>query len=148
MMNSFITIDDISALWKPLDESEKEKVEALIPIVSDLLRQEAKNAGKRIETMLADGTLYPNVLKSVIVDIISRTMMTPTEAAPLSQMSQTGLGYTVQGTFLNPGGGIFIKKSELARLGIRRQQMRMVDLIGDTSERHNCSFASKTSDWC
>ncbi len=139
-MNNFVTVEDISTLWRPIDESERERVEGLIPIVSDLLRQEAKNAGKRIETMLSDGTLYPNVLKSVIVDIISRTMMTPTDTAPMTQMSQTGLGYTMQGTFLNPGGGIFIKNSELARLGLKRQKIRTVDILGDASEGHNCSF--------
>ena len=31
------------------------------------------------------------------------------------------------GSFLVPGGGLFIKKSELARLGLRRQRMGVIE---------------------
>jgi len=54
--------------------------------------------------------------------------MTSTDKEPMSQFSESALGYTVSGTFLSPGGGLFIKKSELARLGLRRQKIGVIDL--------------------
>ena len=61
--------------------------------------------------------------------------MTSTDGEPLSQMSESALGYTVSGTYLVPGGGLFIKKSELARLGLRRQRIgvrEIYEIEGDT----------------
>jgi len=43
-------------------------------------------------------------------------------------MSQSALGYSVSGTFLVPGGGLFIKRSELARLGLLRQRVEVIEL--------------------
>ena len=69
-----------------------------------------------------------SVAKSVTVDVVARTLNTSTTAEPISQMSQSALGYSVSGTYLVPGGGLFIKKSELARLGLRRQRYGVIDL--------------------
>ena len=73
---------------------------------------------------------------SVTVDIVARTLMTSTNSEPMTQMSQSALGYSTSGTFLVPGGGIFIKKTELSRLGIRRQRCGVIELYGD-DERDN-----------
>ena len=71
------------------------------------------------------------VTKSVTIDIVARTLMTSTNREPMSQFSESAMGYTQSGTFLVPGGGLFIKDTELARLGIRRQRMGVIDLYGD-----------------
>ena len=70
-------------------------------------------------------------MKSVTVDIVARVLMTSTNAEPMTQMSQSALGYTVSGTYLVPGGGLFIKKTELARLGLRRQRYGVIDFYGN-----------------
>jgi hypothetical protein len=56
--------------------------------------------------------------------------MTSTNQEPTSQFAQAALGYSVSGTYLVPGGGLFIKKSELARLGLKRQQIGVIDFYG------------------
>lgn len=127
-MEELITIEDIEKLFRPLKENEKEKANALIPVVCDSLRQEAKKIGKDLDEMLKNQEILENVLKSVVVDVIGRTLMTSTDDEPMSQMSQSALGYSVSGTFLVPGGGLFIKKSELSRLGLRRQKYGVIDL--------------------
>lgn len=129
-MEGFVTIDDIIRLFRPLTNDEKEKAEALIPIVSDSIRQEARNVGKNIDQMLESGILLRNVLVSVVVDVIGRTLMTSTKNEPMTQMSESALGYSVSGTFLVPGGGLFIKRSELARLGLRKQRYGVIDPYG------------------
>lgn len=65
------------------------------------------------------------------MDVLARTLMTSTDSEPMTQMSQSAMGYSVSGTFLVPGGGLFIKKSELARLGLKRQKYGVIDLYGD-----------------
>lgn len=137
-MNSFATVQDVTELWRLLTEDEQERVRQLLPVVSDSLRQEARNVGKDLDLMIASGAVLLNVVKSVTVDIIARTIMTPTNQTPMSQISETGLGYTMQGTFLVPGGGLFIKKSELARLGLRRQRIGAIEFYGNAAQGNNC----------
>ena len=133
---SYATINDITALYRPLTAAEQAKANALIPIVEDELRQKAHNVGKDLDEMIMYGEVLQNVVKSVIVDVIARTLMTPTDETPMTQMSQSALGYTVSGSFLVPGGGLFVKKSELERLGLRRQRIGVIELYGD-DKGHN-----------
>lgn len=125
---AYATIDDVTTLFRPLTDSEKEKAAALLPVVEDCLEQEAIKVGKNIDDLVTSGKLLPNVLKSVIVDVVARCLMTSTDSEPMTQVSQSALGYSVSGTYLVPGGGLFIKKSELARLGLKRQQIGAIDL--------------------
>lgn len=133
-MADYATIDDIIALWRPLTPQEQERAAALLPVVSDSLRQAARNVGRDLDAMLKDGDVLENVLKSVTVDVTARAIMTPTDDAPMTQMSQSALGYSVSGTYLVPGGGLFIKKSELARLGLRRQRIGVIELYAQGND--------------
>lgn len=111
--------------------AEETRAEALIPVVEDTLRQRARSVGKDLDQMLESGNLLENVLVSVVADIVARTLMTSTSSEPVTQYSQSALGYSVSGTYLVPGGGIFIKNAELAKLGLKRQQIRKLQLFGD-----------------
>ena len=138
-MSNFATIEDISVLWRPLTQSEKERAEALLPIVSDSLRMEAIKVGKNLDQMIDENPVLVNVAKSVTVDVVARTLMTSTNQEPVTQYSQSALGYSVSGTYLVPGGGLFIKKSELSRLGLRRQRIGVIDLYDDQRNTDNSS---------
>jgi len=126
-MAPFATIDDLINLWRPVTPEEQLRAESLLPVVSNRLRQEADNVGKDIDQMIANSDVYKDVVKSVTVDIVARTLMTATDQEPMTQMSQSALGYSVQGSFLVPGGGIFIKRDELKALGLRRQRMGVIE---------------------
>lgn len=126
-----VTTKDLESLFRPLAPDEVDKAEALIPVVIDSLRQEAAKVGKDLDGLLDSGDILANVFKSVVCDVTGRALLTSTSDAPMSQFSQSALGYSVSGTFLVPGGGLFIKKSELSRLGLNRQRMRMVDFYAD-----------------
>lgn len=127
-MADYATVSDVVSLWRPLTTDEAERVTALIPIVCDSLRYEAEKVGKDLDDMVAANGALASVAKSVTVDVVARTLMTSTDQEPATQFSQSALGYSVSGTYLVPGGGLFIKKSELARLGLKRQQRRVIDL--------------------
>ena len=125
---NFATIDDLSRLWRPLKPGEVERAESLLIVVSDSLRIEAQKVGKDLDSLTADSVSYANVVKSVTVDVVARTLMTSTDQEPMTQVTESALGYSVQGSFLVPGGGLFIKNSELARLGLRRQRYGVMEL--------------------
>lgn len=127
-MADFANISDVITLFRPLSSAEVGRAEALLPIVCDSLRLEADKVGKDLDKMIEASPTLASVAKSVTVDVVARCLMTPTNDAPMSQMTQSALGYSVTGTFLVPGGGLFIKTSELARLGLRRQQMGVIGL--------------------
>ena len=131
-MQPFATIQDIIDLWRPLKNSdETTRALSLLEVVSDSLREEAKKVGKDLDVMVTENSSYANVVKSVTVDIVARTLMTSTDQEPMTQMSESALGYSFQGSFLVPGGGLFIKKSELARLGLRKQRYGVIDFYGE-----------------
>lgn len=131
-MTNLASVNDVNTLWKPLSNAEQEQVEALLPVVSDSLRQEAKRVGKDLDEMIAKGEILPNVVKSVVVDVISRYLdqLSSDNASTLSQESQSALGYSWSGTYVNTGGGMSILKKDLKRLGLTRQRFGMVDLYG------------------
>lgn len=134
-MTPFATTTDMAELWRPMSPAEQERAEKLLEVISDSLRYEAVKVGKDLDTMMEQTPILANVVKSVTVDVAARTLMTSTDSEPLSQMSESALGYTVSGTYLVPGGGLFIKKSELARLGLRRQRIgvrEIYEIEGDT----------------
>lgn len=134
-MTPFATTTDMEELWRPMSPAEQERAEKLLEVISDSLRYEAVKVGKDLDTMMEQTPILANVVKSVTVDVAARTLMTSTDGEPLSQMSESALGYTVSGTYLVPGGGLFIKKSELARLGLRRQRIgvrEIYEIEGDT----------------
>ena len=128
-MVNFATVDDVTNLWRKLTIEETARTTALIPIVEDNLRVEARRVGKDIDE-LAINPSYANVLKSVIVDIVARTLMTSTNQEPMIQSAESALGYSQSGTFLVPGGGLFIKNTELTKLGLKRQRYGVIDFYG------------------
>ena len=131
-MADFATTDDVIKIWRALDPAELSRAESLLPVVSDSLRIEAQAVGKDLDQMAADSATFSNVLKSVTVDVVARTLMTATNQEPMTQTSESALGYSWSGNFLVPGGGLFIKNAELARLGLRRQRYGVIDFYGET----------------
>lgn len=130
MSTAFATVDDISTLWRPLTTSEQERAGALLPLISDALRVAAQSVKKDLDVMAAASEPYANTLKIVTVDVVSRVLRQETEGDAMSQESLSGLGYSWQGTYAVPGGGIAnaIMKNDLKRLGLLNQQIGSVYL--------------------
>jgi len=135
-MRNYATIDDITLLWRKMTPEETTRAETLLPVVSSSLRTEAKKVGKDLNAMVDADEDLAEVAKSVTVDVVTRTLMTSTDQEPMTQQSEAALGYSASGTFLVPGGGLFIKKSELSRLGLKRQRYGVLEVYG-TNQRDN-----------
>ena len=141
-MSSFATLADVSLLTgKSYTSEEQERITALLPLVSDALRYEAAKVGKNLDEMIdADETdAYASVVKMVTVDIVSRVLRQSMDGEPLSQESQSGLGYSWSGTYAIPGGGIAnaIMRNDLKRLGLRRQQYGVIELWEKSEEQQS-----------
>lgn len=134
-MEPFASVDDVINLWRKLTQDEIKRADALLPVISDSLREETKKVGKDLDEMKLESATFESVLKSVTVDVLARTLLTSTDKEPMIQESQSALGYSYSGTYLIPGGGLFIKKTELSRLGLRKQKYGGIELYdkGDNS---------------
>ena len=129
-MASFATVADVLEITgKTYTNAEISRVEALLELISDTLRVYATNIGKDLDEMADASTAYANVLKLTTVDIVIRAMRQSLDGDPMTQESQSAIGYTWSGTYAIPGGGIAgaIMKNDLKRLGLRRQQYGTIE---------------------
>ena len=129
-----------------------DKARHLLEVVEDQLLMYAYKSGEDLDDMIANIPGYKNTFKSVVVDIVARNLMTATSGEPMSSYSESALGYSFSGTFLNPGGGLFIKRSELSKLGFSKQIIRGIDIYGtyecdeDSWNHYNSPRASEPWD--
>lgn len=130
MAEPFATVNDIKVLFRPLTPAEETRAEALLPLVSDELRQRAIDVGKDLDEMISRQQTLASVAKIVTVDVVSRVLRQDTQGEPMVQESQTALGYTWSGTFAIQGGGIgaAILYNDLKQLGLLRQQIGAIEL--------------------
>ena len=98
---------------------EEEIIEVVIVIMVE----------EMIDTMIEEEPVLESVAKAVTVDVVARIMRQSTDSEPLSQESQSALGYSWSGTYAIPGGGIAnaIMNNDLKRLGLRRQQYGTIE---------------------
>lgn len=119
----YCSVDDVISLWRPLKNDEILRVKELIPVIENSLRVEADNVGKDLDEIAKASEPYRSVLKSVVVDVVARTLMTATDQEPMTQYSESALGYSFSGSFLVPGGGLFIKKVSFLGLDLEDKDM-------------------------
>lgn len=130
-MSAFAALSDVQTLTgMTYSEAEQGRINALLPMVSDALCWEAERVGQNLQQMIYENEALANVAKMVTVDIVVRVLRQSQEGEPMSQESQSALGYTWSGTYAVPGGGISgaIMRNDLKRLGIKRQRYGVIDL--------------------
>lgn len=132
-MSDFATLADVLTLTGGAYTTEQQdRITALLPLVSDALRMEANKVGKDLDAMIEADEAYGSVVKLVTVDVVVRALSIDTQSAPMSQESQSALGYSWSGTYAIPGGGIAnsILRNDLKRLGLRRQRYGTIEWYG------------------
>lgn len=131
MMTSFATLADVIALSGVVYTSaEQERIEALLPKVSNLIRYEGAKVGKDVDAAVEADEVYASVVNTVTCDVVVRVMRQTNTGDPLSQESQSALGYSWSGTFAVPGGGVAMSllNNEKKALGFRRQKYGGISL--------------------
>ena len=130
-MSAFADLADVQTLTgMTYSEAERGRINALLPMVFDALCWEAERVGQNLQQMIYENDALASVAKMVTVDIVVRVLRQSQEGEPMSQESQSALGYTWSGTYAVPGGGISgaIMRNDLKRLGIKRQRYGVIDL--------------------
>ena len=133
-MSDFATLADVLSIeGVTYTTEEQERVETLLPLVSDLIRTTGASVGMDIDALVDEDMAYASVVKLVTCDVVARVMRQSTTGDPMSQESQSALGYSWSGTYAVPGGGVSMSlmRNELKMLGIRRQRYGVMDLWRD-----------------
>lgn len=128
-MGPFATLTDVVLRYKSLNNDETTKCQMLLVDVSSALRLEAKKCNVDLDEASKDEN-YANVLRMVTCDIVIRKLEQDLTSNNLSQESQSALGYSWSGSYVNTGGGTNILDKDLRRLGLKRQKVGFTDLYG------------------
>lgn len=131
MSEPFATLEDVIALsGASYTAEQQERVNTLLPLVSDLIRSEGESVGKNIDETIGADTAYESVVKMVTCDVVARIMRQSTTGEPMSQESQSALGYSWSGTYAIPGGGaaMSLLNNERKMLGLKRQRYGAMEI--------------------
>lgn len=131
MSEPFATLEDVIALsGASYTAEQQERINTLLPLVSDLIRSEGKSVGKNIDETIGADTAYESVVKMVTCDVVARIMRQSTTGEPMSQESQSALGYSWSGTYAIPGGGtaMSLLNNERKMLGLKRQRYGAMEI--------------------
>ena len=131
MGTPFITIDEVETLsGVEYSGADLERVVALLPLVSDLIRVEGRKCGVDVDERIETDSAYESVVKMITCDVVSRAMRQSKTGDPLSQESQSGLGYSWSGTYAIPSGGVAMSlmNNERKMLGFKRQKYGVMEI--------------------
>ena len=124
----FATLSDISALKRTLSAAEQTRASALLPIVSDTIRYEARKVGKDADALVAADPAFASVVKAVTVDVVMRELNTPGTQLPATQYAESAGSVSLSYSLPNGSGRIALWPSDLKSLGFRRQQIGSLPL--------------------
>lgn len=133
----FATLTDVMTISGATYTAEQQtRITALLPLVSDLIRSEGVSVGKNIDEAVSTDDAYASVVKMVTCDVVARIMRQSTSGEPVSQESQSALGYSWSGTYAVPGGGaaMSLMNNERKMLGLKRQKYGAME-IWDRSDQ-------------
>ena len=103
MSTAFVTIAELEALTGVrYTDDDLTRAEVMLPLVSDLIRVEGRKCGVDVDERIETDSAYESVVKMITCDVVSRAMRQSKTGDPLSQESQSGLGYSWSGTYAIP----------------------------------------------
>ena len=120
--NSFATVEQLMAAWKPLTIDEQARAEALLLQASNYLRQIAFNNSKDLDDLVAaDATgVYKANVEMVVLSAVQRSLASPVDMMPeASSWSQSATPYSEAMSFAgNVSSNRYFKEKELKLLGL------------------------------
>ena len=120
--NSFATVSELEASWKPLTIEEQARAEVLLLQASNYLRQIAVNNGKDLDDNVeGDPTgVYGANVKMVVMSAVQRSIASPIDMMPdATQWSQSASPYSESMSFSgNVSATLYFKDKELKLLGL------------------------------
>jgi hypothetical protein len=97
-----ITTQELEAFWRTLNsQDETDRAGALLKFAKAYLRQIAKNNDVDLDGRLSDAD-YKQSYKFVVLQAVKRSMVTPIDAPPATQWTQSASPYSENMTFSKP----------------------------------------------
>lgn len=129
-MDIYASIEDYEKVYNIILNNEQQKrLLVLIELASSLLREEANKRKINLSAVINSSDDKANVAKMVVLACVHRVMSKDDEQdIPLEQFSQSALGYTFSGTYVNPGDDLYYLKNELKRMGIIKQRYGAMEI--------------------
>ena len=131
-MSDYATVQDIIDRYRLLSQDEQTKAAILIADACNHIRFEASRENKDYDALVAADSDRASVAKQVTVDVVYRFMRQSIDGDAMTQESQAANGYSWNGTYAVPGGGItnaFLRK-DWAALGLHTQKYGVIDFYG------------------
>lgn len=136
MGTNYATVADIQSLKRSLTQAEQDRANALIPVISSLIRVEAKKVGRDFDQMIAADPDLSDVAKGVVCDVVMRELNTPGTQLPATSYNEAAGGVSQSFSLPNSSGSIKLWPSDLKTLGLRRQQISALSLMKERRECH------------
>lgn len=134
MATNYATVADIQSLKRSLTQEEQDRANALIPVISSLIRVEAKKIGKDFDQMIEETPDLSDVAKGVVCDVVMRELNTPGTQLPATSYSEAAGGVSQSYSLPNSSGSIKLWPSDLKTLGLKRQQISALSLMKERRE--------------
>lgn len=132
-MDIYASVEDYEKVYNTaLNNEQHKRLLMLIELASSLLREEANKRNMNLSAVISSSDDKANVAKMVVLACVHRVMSKDDDQdMPLEQFSQSALGYTFSGTYVNPGDDLYYLRNELKRMGIIKQRYGAMEIYED-----------------
>ena len=129
-MDIYASVEDYEKVYNTaLNNYQHKRLLMLIELASSLLREEANKRNMNLSAVISSSDDKANVAKMVVLACVHRVMSKDDDQdMPLEQFSQSALGYTFSGTYVNPGDDLYYLRNELKRMGIIKQRYGAMEI--------------------
>lgn len=129
-MDIYASVEDYEKVYNTaLNNEQHKRLLMLIELASSLLREEANKRNMNLSAVISSSDDKANVAKMVVLACVHRVMSKDDDHdMPLEQFSQSALGYTFSGTYVNPGDDLYYLRNELKRMGIIKQRYGAMEI--------------------
>ena len=129
-MDIYASVEDYEKVYNTaLNNEQQKRLLMLIELASSLLREEANKRNMNLSAVISSSDDKANVAKMVVLACVHRVMSKDDDQdMPLEQFSQSALGYTFSGTYVNPGDDLYYLRNELKRMGIIKQRYGAMEI--------------------
>lgn len=129
-MDIYASVEDYEKVYNTvLNNDQHKRLLMLIELASSLLREEANKRNMNLSAVISSSDDKANVAKMVVLACVHRVMSKDDyQDMPLEQFSQSALGYTFSGTYVNPGDDLYYLRNELKRMGIIKQRYGAMEI--------------------
>lgn len=129
-MDIYASVEDYEKVYNTaLNNEQHKRLLMLIELASSLLREEANKRNMNLSAVISSSDDKANIAKMVVLACVHRVMSKDDDQdMPLEQFSQSALGYTFSGTYVNPGDDLYYLRNELKRMGIIKQRYGAMEI--------------------